>query len=72
MKKFHITRINTLKGIFKITGHWQQTPDQMILTQLEVMSTDGWQVLELKHQEVVKLIKTIEQQIFSHLQAPDL
>ena len=67
MKKFHITRINTLEGIFKVTGIWQPYPKQIVLTQLEVMSTDGWQALELKQQEVIKVISAIEQSIFSHL-----
>jgi len=67
MKEFHITRMNTVNGVFRITGRWQQSPDQLILTQLEVMSTDGWQMLEIKHQQVIKVINSIEQQILNHL-----
>ena len=67
MKNFTISRINTEKGIFKITGRWQKYPKKIMFTELEIMSTDGWQVLDLKHSAVTALINLIEENVFQHL-----
>ncbi|MCJ8321823.1 MAG: hypothetical protein MJK12_19460 [Colwellia sp.] len=67
MKKFNISRINTSEGIFKVRGHWHNHAQKVVFTQLEIMSTDGWQVLDLNHHRVIKLINVIEENVFQHL-----
>jgi len=67
VNNFNISRINTLEGTFKIKGHWQRHPQKIVFIQLEIMSTDGWQVLDLKHQSIIKLIPKIDGFVLQHL-----
>ncbi len=67
MKEFSISRIHTTEGIFRLKGSWQQTIKTILLTQLEIMATDGWQQLDLKNDRVINLIGLIEEEIVAHL-----
>lgn len=67
MEDFTISRIDTSEGIFRLSGRWQQTPNKLILAQLEIMATDGWQKLDLNHQTIIHLNNLIEEQIITHL-----
>lgn len=67
MKKFTISRINTVKGIFKIKGVWHRSSKKIMFTELEIMSTDGWQPLDIDNLAVITLINLIKDNILQHL-----
>lgn len=67
VKKFNISRLNTPEGIFKVEGQWHAPHQKIIVSQLEIMSTDGWQILDLKHDTIISLISLVENYIYQHL-----
>ncbi|MCL1049723.1 hypothetical protein L2755_08830 [Shewanella abyssi] len=73
MEVFNISRITTAEGIFKISGEASiskpsTTDDQSIsITALEIMSTDGWQALDVSADSVQALIVKLNSPILCHL-----
>ncbi len=66
MELFHISRINTPKGIFRISGSISVSAPQAIkLSSLEIMGTDGWVQLQLK--VVDDLIESLTPFVEQHL-----
>ena len=73
MEIFTISRIVTSEGVFKVAGE-RSTPSSSatedastIITSLEIMSTDGWQSLDISADSVIAIIAKIMQQITKHL-----
>lgn len=73
MKMFTISRIVTSQGTFRVAGEYSTAGsnntdvNSVIITSLEIMSTDGWQRLDISADSVVAIIAKIMQQIIQHL-----
>ncbi|WOT05507.1 hypothetical protein [Shewanella youngdeokensis] len=71
MEVFNISRITTPKGIFRLAGIADNTPNATTLisvTSLDILSTDGWQALAVSTDSVQAIIQSIQLQIIDHLQ----
>ncbi|MCJ8303745.1 hypothetical protein [Shewanella sp.] len=66
MTTFHISRIHTSRGIFRLSGHWAQTLE---ISAIEFMGTDGWVALNLSDENSRKLMANLEQEILTHLRS---
>tara|TARA_Y100000588_G_C14143436_1_gene877213 strand:+ start:268 stop:477 length:210 start_codon:yes stop_codon:yes gene_type:complete len=63
---FEISRIHTPLGIFRVSG---ETFDQhtLVISQLEIMGTDGWLFLDIRSAQVANLIKQLRPHLQAHL-----
>ncbi|WP_041419933.1 hypothetical protein [Shewanella violacea] len=66
MTAFHISRIHTSKGIFRLSGHEAQTLE---ISAIEFMGTDGWVALNLNDENSRQLIISLEQEFLIHLRS---
>ena len=66
-KTFEISRIHTPFGIFKVSGEVSGQND-LAISQLEIMGTDGWLFLDIQSKKVDNLIKQLEPHLQAHLQ----
>lgn len=66
MTAFHISRIHTSRGIFRLGGHRTQTLE---ISAIEFMGTDGWVALNLSNENTRRLIISLEQEILTHLRS---
>lgn len=64
---FEISRIHTPLGIFRVSGKVFDRND-LAISQLEIMGTDGWLFLDIQSKKVVNLIKQLEPHLLAHLQ----
>ncbi|QFU22323.1 hypothetical protein FM038_009235 [Shewanella eurypsychrophilus] len=64
MTTFHITRIHTSRGIFRLSGNWTETLE---ISAIEFMGTDGWVALNLADVNSHQLIASLEQEVLTHL-----
>ncbi|QQX80690.1 hypothetical protein JK628_02090 [Shewanella sp. KX20019] len=73
MEVFNISRITTAEGIFKISGETSvsQSDNKELhsvhITALAIMSTDGWQALDVSVDSVQRLIAKLNSPILCHL-----
>ena len=66
MKKFHISRINTPQGIYRVSGSYSvDEPVTIELSSLEIMGTDGW--VQLRLESVSDLIGSLIPFLRQHL-----
>lgn len=65
-KTFEISRIHTPLGIFRVSGEVSDQND-LAISQLEIMGTDGWLFLNIQSGKVVNLIKQLESHLQAHL-----
>ncbi|PKG74382.1 hypothetical protein CXF83_03810 [Shewanella sp. Choline-02u-19] len=74
MEVFKISRITAAEGIFKISGEVStskssDTGKQSVrITALDIMSTDGWQALDISADPVQTLIHKLNPLILCHLE----
>ncbi|AQS36783.1 hypothetical protein Sps_01618 [Shewanella psychrophila] len=64
MTAFHITRIHTSRGIFRLSG---ELTDTLEISVIEFMGTDGWVPLNLSDVNSHQLIASLKQEILTHL-----
>lgn len=72
MKAFEISRINTKYGIFRVAGEWcekKHRTNDLEISLLEIMSTDGWSELELFSDNSRELINRIKPKLLEHLKS---
>ncbi|MCL1056677.1 hypothetical protein L2729_01570 [Shewanella gelidimarina] len=73
MEVFSISRITTPEGIFRISGETainksSTTAEHSIyITALDIMSTDGWQALDVSVDSMQTLICSLHPHILCHL-----
>ena len=68
MKKFSISRINTDFGIFRVSGLWDaECSEALCIKSIELMSTDGWVLLNQSSDKIVSLITDIDPLLQAHL-----
>ena len=70
MKPFNISRINTDKGIFRISGLYEPSNnfnEELVVNSIEVMGTDGWVMLNQSSSEVIQLINNLAPTLLNHL-----
>lgn len=70
--KFNISRINTDFGIFRILGVWsKESLDSFTvdISSIEIMSTDGWFLLNKSSHKIANLIADLIPTLQVHLQA---
>jgi hypothetical protein len=73
MQVFKISRITTAEGIFRISGEVSinKSSDTEVcpisITTLDIMSTDGWQALDVSADAVLTLIRKLNSPILCHL-----
>jgi hypothetical protein len=70
VKPFSISRINTDKGIFRIAGMWcaqSHRVDQLRVTSIEMMGSDGWVTLDQSHDDIIQLMADLHPAILLHL-----
>lgn len=65
-KTFEIGRIHTPLGIFRVSGEVSDQND-LAISQLEIMGTDGWLFLDIQSKKVTNLIKQLEPHLRTHL-----
>ncbi|MAD90428.1 MAG: hypothetical protein CMK64_12045 [Pseudoalteromonas sp.] len=66
-QSFEISRIHTPLGIFRVSGEVSDRND-LAISQLEIMGTDGWLFLDIQSKKVDNLIKQLEPHLLAHLQ----
>ncbi|RYV00925.1 hypothetical protein SOPP22_19230 [Shewanella sp. OPT22] len=64
MEEFHISRIHTPLGIFRVSGYLSLTSNKVEATSLEVMGTDGWVQLAIERSQT--LISELTPILLSH------
>ncbi|AZQ84729.1 hypothetical protein EKO29_12410 [Colwellia sp. Arc7-635] len=72
MKNFTISRIDTDLGIFRVSGLWcnkKIAPLPLDITLIEVMSTDGWHLLNRSTDEVIILLENLTPILLVHLKS---
>jgi hypothetical protein len=72
MNEFTISRIDTDLGVFRVSGFWCNkdiAPLALEVALIEVMSTDGWLVLNPSTNAVVTLLDSLSPMLLEHLQA---
>lgn len=73
MQVFNISRLTTEKGIFRIAGSSAvNMPNGAVqppihITSLEIMSTDGWQALDISADSLQPLLNELTSQVIEHL-----
>ena len=73
MQMFNISRLTTDKGIFRIAGRIavnmpNETVQPLIhIRSLEIMSTDGWQALDISADSLQPLLNELTSPITEHL-----
>jgi hypothetical protein len=70
MISFKISRIETKHGTFRLTGQWCKESyniNDLNVSLLEIMSTDGWCELALTSSSSIQLLSNIKQQLLEHL-----
>ncbi|WP_138632672.1 hypothetical protein [Pseudoalteromonas phenolica] len=65
-KTFEISRIHTPLGIFRVSGGVSEQND-LTISQLKIMGTDGWLFLDIQSTKVTNLIKQLEPHLLAHL-----
>ena len=65
MEAFHVSRIHTPQGIFKVSGYHSQSLQAIKITSLEIMGTDGWIMLAIEASQT--LIEKLVPDLLSHL-----
>ncbi|WDD97048.1 hypothetical protein [Thalassomonas actiniarum] len=73
MLPFHISRIHTAQGIFRLSGYWQGQCRQQPVARLEVeaieiLGTDGWQALASACRKSDDLLGQLKPELLRHLQ----
>lgn len=73
MEVFNVSRIHTAFGIFRISGLWSNHNIVDInIHSIEVLSTDGWVLLDQSSINVMTLMSNITPTLQAHLQAKGL
>ncbi|TQF67642.1 hypothetical protein FLM44_20900 [Pseudoalteromonas luteoviolacea] len=69
MTQFHITRIQTGAGIFRLTGELSPTLHDYEITysKVEMMGTDGWCELDLHSSQIKASLTAIKSTVLAHL-----
>ncbi len=73
MQVFNISRLTTEKGIFRIAGSSAvNMPNGAVqptihITSLEIMSTDGWQALDISADSLQPLLNELTSPVIEHL-----
>ena len=70
MLPFHISRIHTQKGIFRLSGHWQggeQGGTGLKVAAIDILGTDGWLALDSGSREIAVLIGELTPELLAHL-----
>lgn len=70
MKNFSISRINTRKGIFRISGKIsspEALPEILDYDKVEFMGTDGWCEMNLQSSHTRNLLSEIKIEIIEHV-----
>ncbi|ACJ31299.1 hypothetical protein swp_4663 [Shewanella piezotolerans WP3] len=73
MQVFNISRLTTEKGIFRIAGQLAvKMPNEtaqppIIITSLEIMSTDGWLALDISADSLQPLLNELISLVVEHL-----
>lgn len=70
MTEFTISRLHTEQGIFRLSGLWQaasQATPELTVTRIEIMSTDGWALLDQDNDKVRELIADLQPVLHDHL-----
>ncbi|MEZ9820840.1 hypothetical protein AB4238_09520 [Shewanella sp. 10N.286.45.A1] len=73
MQVFNISRLTTEKGIFRIAGSSAvNRPNGAVqppihITSLEIMSTDGWQALDISADSLQPLLNELTSPVIEHL-----
>ena len=73
MQVFNISRLTTEKGIFRIAGSLAvNMPNGAVqppihITSLEIMSTDGWQALDISADSLQPLLNELTSPVIEHL-----
>ena len=70
MQPFHISRINTEFGIYRVSGQWHTNipkVEEIHLKSIDVMGTDGWVSLNITCDRHSKLINNLLPLFLSHL-----
>jgi len=65
-QSFEISRIHTPLGIFRVSGDVSDQND-LAISQLEIMGTDGWLSLDIQSKKVVNLMKQLKPHLLTHL-----
>ncbi|MBM7074524.1 hypothetical protein JQC92_21315 [Shewanella sp. 202IG2-18] len=64
MEEFHISRIHTPQGIYRVSGYLSLISNKVEATSLEVMGTDGWVQLAIERSQ--PLISELTPILLSH------
>lgn len=70
MREFTINRLHNDHGIFRISGHIDTNfvdNDDLEITSLDIMGTDGWMALDVGHPNTQATIKKIAASVLVHL-----
>lgn len=70
IKPFHISRIHTDAGIFRLSGEMDTSaPEHIYVSEADFMSTDGWRALDLHSDAAKALLARIMPLLVAHLRA---
>ncbi|WP_372870991.1 hypothetical protein [Shewanella sp.] len=65
---FHITRLHTQAGIFRLSGEMNSiAPISIRYTVADFMSTDGWRALDLASDAAKTVLAQITPEVLCHL-----
>lgn len=67
MADFTISRIETSKGIYRLSGSWNS--NNFTISQIEGMGTDGWVPLDLTNTALQDLLQHLAPEFIAHLEA---
>ncbi|MBQ4876590.1 hypothetical protein J8M21_05115 [Pseudoalteromonas luteoviolacea] len=65
MMEFSISRFESTLGIFKVLGNCQ-SPDKIEVLKLEMMSTDGWVLMDMHQATTQKIINQLITELRNH------
>ncbi|MFD2175961.1 hypothetical protein [Veronia pacifica] len=69
MEPFVIPRLDSEYGVMRVAGHWDPIENEMELTELDQMGTDGWSDVSfwMTEQEFEHHIEVIKLAVREHL-----
>lgn len=68
IKPFHITRLHTEVGIFRLSGEMDSiAPLSIRYTEADFMGTDGWRSLDLTSDAAKTVLARIRPEVLCHL-----